>query len=154
MFLDVKSYLVDNILVKVDRMSMATSLEARVPFLDYRMVELAFSIPDKFKIKGRKTKYILKMMARRLLPERIIDRPKQGFSIPMKNWLKGPVKSMMTDLLSYNRIQKQGIFDPGYIEQLMKEHLENKSNHSHKLWSLMLFQLWNERFFANNLSKI
>lgn len=146
MFLDIKSYLVDNILVKVDRMSMATSLEARVPFLDKRVVELAFSIPDKFKIKGRRTKCILKKMAGRLLPEKIINRPKQGFSIPMKNWLKGPVRSMMTDLLSYDRIKKQGIFNPVYIELLIKEHIENKNNHSHKLWSLMLFQLWNDTF--------
>ena len=72
----------------------------------------------------------------------------------MKNWLKGPVKSMMMDLLSYNRIKKQGIFSPDHIERLMKEHIENKNNHSRKLWSLMLFQLWNERFFANNLPKI
>jgi asparagine synthase (glutamine-hydrolysing) len=93
-------------------------------------------------------------MAGRLLPERIINRPKQGFSIPMKNWLKGPVRSMMTDLLSYERVKNQGIFNPEHIERLMKEHIGNKNNHSHKLWSLMLFQLWNETFFANNLSKI
>ncbi|MFQ5455868.1 MAG: asparagine synthase (glutamine-hydrolyzing) [Nitrospirota bacterium] len=150
MFLDVKSYLVDNILVKVDRMSMAASLEARVPFLDRRVVELAFSMPDLLKIRGRTTKYILKKMAERLLPERVIYRQKQGFSIPMKNWLKGPVRAMMMDLLSYSRIQKQGIFNPIYIENLIKGHLENRDNHSHKLWGLMLFQLWYDRIFLNN----
>ncbi len=147
MYLDIKSYLVDNILVKVDRMSMATSLEARVPFLDHRVVEFALSIPHHLKIKNFKTKYILKKMNERSLPDNVINKPKQGFSIPMKNWLKGPVKPMMTDMLSYNRIKEQGIFNPDYIKRLIQEHLENKCNHSHKLWSLILFQLWKDRFF-------
>jgi asparagine synthase (glutamine-hydrolysing) len=147
MYLDVKSYLVDNILVKVDRMSMAASLEARVPFLDHRMVEFALSIPHELKIRNFKTKYILKKMAKRVLPDNIINKPKQGFSIPMKTWLKGPVKSMMTDMLSYDRIRSQGIFNADYIDTLIREHLENQSNHSHKLWSLILFQLWTDKFF-------
>jgi len=146
MYLDIKSYLVDNILVKVDRMSMATSLEARVPFLDYRIVEFAVSIPQDLKIKNFKTKYIFKKMAKRILAENIVNKPKQGFSIPMKSWLKGPVKNLMTDMLSYDRIEKQGIFNPHYIKKLMKEHLENKNNHSHKLWGLILFQLWKDKF--------
>lgn len=148
MYLDIKTYLVDNILVKVDRMSMATSLEARVPILDHRIVEFVLSLPQDFKINNFKTKYILKKMAKGILPDNIINKPKQGFSIPMKNWLKGPVKSLMTDMLSYSRIKRQGIFNPDYIENLMKEHLENKDNHSHRLWGLILFQLWKERFMA------
>lgn len=146
MYLDIKTYLVDNILLKVDRMSMATSLEARVPFLDHRIVEFALSVPQDLKIRKLKTKYILKRMARGMLPDNIINKPKQGFSIPMKNWLKGPVKPLMIEMLSYDRIKRQGIFNPNYIENLIKEHLENKNNHSHKLWGLILFQLWKDRF--------
>jgi len=85
-------------------------------------------------------------MARRLLPGNIVNRPKQGFSIPIKNWLKGPLRPMMTDLLSHDRLARQGIFNPGYVDTLMKEHIQNEENHSHRLWSLMLFQLWKERF--------
>ncbi len=147
MYLDIKTYLVDNILVKVDRMSMATSLEARVPFLDHRVVEFALSIPQDLKIKNFKTKYVLKKMTEKMLPDNVINKPKQGFSIPMKNWLKGPVKPMMTDMLSYDRIEKQGIFNPDYIETMMKDHLDNRMNNSHQIWSLMLFQLWMERFY-------
>lgn len=146
MYLDIKSYLVDNILVKVDRMSMATSLEARVPFLDHRMVEFALSVPHQMKIKNFKTKYILKKMAGRFLPDQIVNKPKQGFSIPMKQWLKGPMKNMMTDLLSHDRLKKQGIFNPDYVEKMMKDHLDNRTNNSHQIWSLMLFQLWMDRF--------
>jgi asparagine synthase (glutamine-hydrolysing) len=148
MYLDINSYLVDNILVKVDRMSMATSLEARVPFLDHRVVEFALSITDDLKINNFKTKYVLKKMMEKMLPDSVINKPKQGFSIPMKNWLKGPVKPMMTDLLSFDRIKKQGIFNPDYIDGLIRDHLENKNNHSHKLWSLMLLQLWKDRFLT------
>lgn len=147
MYLDIKTYLTDNILVKVDRMSMAPSLEARVPFLDYRIVEFALSLPQNLKIRGIKTKYILKKMATGILPDKIINKPKQGFSIPMKTWLKGPVRTMMTDMLSYDRLKSQKIFNPQYINRLMTEHLENKYNHSHKLWGLILFQLWMERFY-------
>jgi len=146
MFLDIKTYLVDDILVKVDRMSMAASLEVRVPFLDHRVVEFALSVPQELKIRNFKTKYLLKRMARRLLPGNIVNRPKQGFSIPIKNWLKGPLRPMMTDLLSHDRLARQGIFNPGYVDTLMKEHIQNEENHSHRLWSLMLFQLWKERF--------
>ncbi|MHC4476794.1 MAG: asparagine synthase (glutamine-hydrolyzing) [Planctomycetota bacterium] len=148
MFLDIKTYLVDNILVKVDRMSMARSLEVRVPFLDHRVVEFALSVPPDLKIKRFKTKYLLKKMARRFLPENIVNRPKQGFSIPIKNWLKGPVKPMMTDLLSHDRLTREGILNPDYVNTLMKEHIQNKENHSHRLWSLMLYQLWKERFMS------
>lgn len=146
MYVDIKSYLVDNILVKVDRMSMATSLEARVPFLDHRVVEFALSVPHELKIKNLTTKYLLKKMARKSLPDNIINKPKQGFSIPMKNWLKGPVKNLMTDMLSYNHLKEQGIFNPAYVQKLIKEHLDNDANHSHKLWSLILFQLWKQKF--------
>lgn len=148
MYVDIKSYLVDNILVKVDRMSMAVSLEARVPFLDYRLVEFALSIPQEMKIRNFRTKYILKKMAGRFLPGNIVNKPKQGFSIPMKQWLKGPIKDMMTDMLSHERLKRQGIFNAGYVEKMIKDHLENRMNNSHQIWSLMLFQLWKERFMT------
>ncbi len=141
-FVDVKTYLVDDILVKVDRMSMATSLEARVPFLDHRVVEFAFKIPGSLKIKNGETKYILKETMRDLLPQKILTRDKQGFSIPIKNWIRHELKDMMVDILSPDKIRREGFFRVNYIQRLMDEHLKGKENHSHRLWALMMFEWW------------
>ena len=141
-FVDVKTYLVDDILVKVDRMSMATSLEARVPFLDHRIVEFAFRVPGNLKIKNGETKYILKETMRDLLPEKILTRDKQGFSIPIKNWIRNELKEMMLDILSPEKIRREGFFQVEYINRLVEEHLKGKENHSHRLWALMMFEWW------------
>ncbi|MBN2010331.1 asparagine synthase (glutamine-hydrolyzing) [candidate division KSB1 bacterium] len=142
LYVDIKTYLVDDILVKVDRMSMATSLEARVPFLDYRFVEMAARIPSHMKIRGRQTKYILKKAMEDLLPHDILYRGKEGFSIPIKNWLKEDLKPMMTDTLASEKIKREGFFDPAYVDSLMKEHVRGTHNHSHRLWALMVFGKW------------
>lgn len=145
-FVDFKTYLVDNILVKVDRMSMGTSLEARVPFLDHRVVELAFRMPGDIKLKGKDTKHILKRAMKEILPDEIINRDKQGFSIPIKNWLREELRPMMTDLLESSRLNQQGIFNAPFIDALVKEHLNGTENHSHRLWALMMFQMWYDKF--------
>ncbi|MFO7889326.1 MAG: asparagine synthase (glutamine-hydrolyzing) [bacterium] len=141
-YIDLKTYLVDNILVKVDRMSMANSLETRVPFLDHRLVEFAFSLPPHLKMKLLKTKYILNKTFWNYLPREVQNRDKQGFSIPIKNWIKEELKPMMTDLLNESRIRQQGFFKPEYVAELMNTHIKGKENHSHKLWALMFFQQW------------
>ncbi len=146
LYVDIKTYLVDDILVKVDRMSMATSLEARVPFLDYRFVELCASIPSHLKLNGRKTKYILKKSMEDLLPREILYRGKEGFSIPIKNWLKKELKPMMTDVLSAEKINREGFFDSQYVEKLKTEHIKGIKNHSHRLWALMVFGKWYELY--------
>jgi asparagine synthase (glutamine-hydrolysing) len=144
--IDVKSYLADDILVKVDRMSMAVSLEARVPLLDYRIVEFAFTLPPHLKMRGLRTKYLLKKTFHDDFPPEIRRRGKQGFSIPIKNWIRGDLKGMMTDLLAEKRLREQGFFNPVFIHQLMREHLGGRENHSHKLWALMVFQLWYDQY--------
>ncbi len=141
-FIDVHTYLADDILVKVDRMSMAVSLEARVPYLDYRLVEFAFTLPPRFKLEGLRTKVILKDTFRDFLPPEVRGRGKQGFSIPIKNWLRRELKPMMTDFLDEGRLAQQGIFNAGAVAAMVKEHLEGKRNHSHTLWALMMFQQW------------
>ena len=146
LYVDLKTYLPDNILVKVDRMSMATSLEARVPYLDYRFVELVSSLPGHLKLKGLQTKWILKKAMADLLPEEILRRGKEGFSIPIKNWLQHELKPMMLDVLSPERIQKEGLFNVAYMEKLKKEHLEGTQNHSHRLWALMVFEIWMHKY--------
>jgi asparagine synthase (glutamine-hydrolysing) len=142
LLLDLKTYLVDDILVKVDRMSMATALEVRVPFLDYRVVELAASIPSRLKLKGWTSKYLLKQAMASLLPPSILHKKKEGFSIPMKNWLKEELKPLLLDALSPDRVRCRGYFNAAYIERLVSEHLAGTQNHSHKLWPLVLFEIW------------
>ena len=142
LYVDVKSYLVDNCLVKVDRMSMARSLESRVPLLDKDMVELAFTIPGNFKIKNGVTKWLLKKVAERHIPNNCIYRQKQGFSIPIKHWLGTQFRPLLEDMLDARRLGKEGIFNIDTVLRLKNEHLAGQANHSHILWSLIVFQSW------------
>jgi asparagine synthase (glutamine-hydrolysing) len=146
LYVDLKSYLVDNCLVKLDRMSMAVSLEARVPYLDTEMVELAFQIPGALKISGGKTKELLKEVASRYIPAPCVYRPKEGFSIPIKNWLRTQLLAIMQEFLNTSDIKSQGVFLPAAVERLKKEHLAGAANHSHILWSLIVFQAWQRRW--------
>ncbi|MBN1541004.1 asparagine synthase (glutamine-hydrolyzing) [candidate division KSB1 bacterium] len=141
-FVDIHTYLVDDILVKVDRMSMAVSLEARVPFLDYRFVEFAATVPSGMRLRGNTSKYLLKRAMRDLLPAEIIHRGKEGFSIPIKNWMKNELKPMMLDALSPSSLSDSGFFNPDTVQQMIQDHLQGRENHSHRLWALMVFQLW------------
>jgi asparagine synthase (glutamine-hydrolysing) len=142
LYVDLKSYLCDNCLVKIDRMSMATSLESRVPLLDKELVELAFRIPGRHKVARGKTKVLLKRVAARHVPRECVYRPKEGFSIPIKNWLKSDLRPLMEELLSRKTIEDDGIFQTAPIENLKQEHITGIANHSHLLWSLMVFQAW------------
>ncbi len=148
MYVDLKMYLVDNILVKVDRMSMATSLEARVPFLDYRFVEFAATIPGEYKMQGRKTKMILKQAMEDLLPHEILYRGKEGFSIPIKNWLKKELKPLMMETLAPQKIKREGFFNPNYIQKLISQHISGQENHSHRLWALIIFGRWYDLYMS------
>lgn len=142
LYVDLKSYLCDNCLVKTDRMSMAVSLEVRVPFLDRELVELAFRIPDRFKIRTGETKVLLKKIAAQYVPSDCVYRPKEGFSIPIKQWLNSQLRPLMEDLLDSKKIKQEGLFQPSVVEKLKNEHLKVSSNHSHILWALMVFQSW------------
>lgn len=148
LYVDMKSYLAENCLTKVDRMSMACSLEARVPFLDHEVAELAFQIPEHLKLRGRTTKPLLKEVAARYVPRGCVYRPKQGFSIPIKHWLRGEFRPLMEELLSVDRIRAGGLFQPATVDRLRWEHLAGRANHSHILWSLMVFQEWRRRWGA------
>jgi asparagine synthase (glutamine-hydrolysing) len=144
LYADLSIYLSDDILVKVDRMSMATSLETRAPFLDAGVMELAFSMPGSLKIRNGERKFILKQALRGLLPESILTRRKEGFSIPMKNWLKGELAPLMDDLLSPSRVSARGLFDPAEIQRRITDHKSGRENHAHVLFSLMVFERWAE----------
>lgn len=144
-YVDVKTYMVDNILVKVDRMSMAASLEARVPLLDHRIVEFALNLPPHLKLNGGETKAILRRVMDGRLPESILKKPKEGFSIPLKHWMREDLRPLMTDLLSADTVRRRGYFDPNTVSRWVQEHLDQKANHSHRLWTLMVFELWHQQ---------
>jgi len=143
---DLRLYLPDNILTKIDAMSMATSLEARVPYLDNEVVDLALAIPSRLKLRGGVRKWILKKAFAGRLPPDILRRGKEGFSMPMKNWLQGEWNGLMHELLCAGNLAHDGLFDARYVQRLMREHESHARNHSHLLWALMVFQLWRDRF--------
>ena len=147
-YVDIKTYLVDDILTKVDRMSMAVSLEARVPLLDYRIVELAVNLPAQMKLNRGQTKRILRKAMGDRLPKEVLNKPKQGFSIPLKNWLRGPIKPLMTDLLATDLVRKRGYFEPQQVSKWVGDHVEGSANHSHRLWALMVFEIWHEQMLG------
>lgn len=146
LYADLAIYLADDILTKVDRMSMATSLETRAPFLDVDVLELAFSMPGDLKRRGGERKYILKRALRGILPDSILRRNKEGFSIPMKQWLKGELAGLMEDLLSPTRVARRGLFDPAEVARLVREHRLGRENHAHTLFPLMVFERWAQAF--------
>ncbi|HJS73862.1 MAG TPA: asparagine synthase C-terminal domain-containing protein, partial [Vicinamibacteria bacterium] len=145
---DFKLFLADDILVKVDRMSMATSLEARAPFLDRNVIELAFRMPGSLKLRGYERKHILKRAMAGKLPARILNRRKEGFSIPMKNWLRHELQPLMESLLSRERIEARGLFEWSAVERLLSEHAAGGKNHAHQLFPLMVFERWAQEFLA------
>ena len=149
LYADLCIYLADDILVKVDRMSMATSLETRAPFLDVDVMELAFGLPGDMKIRGAERKYILKQALRGILPDDILTRRKEGFSIPMKNWLRSELRALMEDLLAPDRLQQRGLFDPDTVRGWVDDHVAGRENHAHTLFSLMVFERWGEEYLTS-----
>ncbi|MDX1739842.1 MAG: asparagine synthase (glutamine-hydrolyzing) [Rhodothermales bacterium] len=147
LYVDFKSYLCDNILTKVDRMSMAVSLETRVPYLDTDMVELAFQIPDHLKVRNLSTKVLLKRVAARQVPPDTVYRPKEGFSIPIKSWLRSSFRPLMEEYLGDTHLKSQGIFNVETVRRLREEHVTGAANHSHVLWSLIVYQAWQRRWY-------
>ena len=146
LYVDFGSYLVDNCLTKVDRMSMACSIESRVPLLDREVAELAFRLPSRLKYSDSETKILLKRIAARHVPRECVYRPKEGFSIPIKNWLKQEFRGLIEQYLAPQRLRQAGLFVPEVVARLWGEHLENRANHSHLLWSLLVFEQWRDRW--------
>jgi asparagine synthase (glutamine-hydrolysing) len=145
-FLDMNFYMAEDILTKVDRASMAVSLEVRAPFLDPRIAEFAASLPLEYKLRRRSGKYILKKAIEPFLPREILQRPKKGFGIPIAKWLKGRLNPLMHDLLNTKRLKEQGLFEADFVQKLIREHETNVASHHKQLWTLLVFQLWLENF--------
>ncbi len=143
---DQNYYLPDDILYKCDRISMAHSLEVRPPFLDHRIVEFAARLPMSFKVKGRSTKLLIRMLMRDKLPAWVLRRPKEGFDIPAHEWLRGPLRPLLLETLSEHAVRRVGIFPPPAITGLVRQHLSRHANLGYQLWGLLTLHLWATRW--------
>lgn len=146
LYLDTKTYLPSDILTKVDRMSMAASLETRSPLLDQDLIEYVARIPSELKLKGSETKYIFKRAVEGFVPREILYRQKQGFGVPIGDWINSQLKERMTGDLSDRRTLERGYFDSKYIKLLLDEHARGRRDHSHPLWTLWMLELWHRRY--------
>jgi asparagine synthase (glutamine-hydrolysing) len=144
MQLDMLAYLPDDILTKVDRAAMAVSLESRAPLLDHRVVEFAWSMPYDLKVRDGQSKWLLRQVLYRHVPRELIERPKQGFEVPIGLWLRGALKDWAAALLEPGRLRNEGYFDPNMVDRVWQEHLSGRWNHGLALWSVLMFQAWLE----------
>ncbi len=144
MFMDFQSYLPDDVMAKVDRASMAVSLEARAPLLDVGVIELAWSLPTQMKLRGGESKWLLKSLLARYLPEKQVYRPKYGFGAPVGDWLRGPLREWAEDLLSAERLAREGYFDVAQIRTLWEAFLAGQRKWHTHLWNVLMFQAWNQ----------
>ncbi len=143
-FLDMNIYLPDDVLTKVDRASMSTSLEVRVPILDHNVVEYSWELPLNAKIRNGTSKWVLRNILNQYVPHELIDRPRAGFAVPIDTWLRGPLKDWAESLLDEEKTEMQGYFNSSLIMKKWKEHLSENYNWQHQLWNVLMFQAWHE----------
>jgi asparagine synthase (glutamine-hydrolysing) len=146
MYVDAKTYMVDDVLTKVDKMSMAVSLETREPLLDHRLLEYVATIPSSLKLRNGTTKYLLRQLLQKRLPASILERPKQGFSAPIDQWLAGPLQQLGNDVLFSGTFAKRGIMRDDTVKRLWEDHRSGRANHKHRLWAVMMLELWFREF--------
>jgi len=153
MQLDMLTYMPDDILAKVDRATMAVSLESRAPFLDHRVVDFAWRLPIDLKHRDGLSKWVLRQVLYRHVPSSLIDRPKMGFEVPIGLWLRGPLRDWAAALLDQNRHAREGWFDPNVVTHHWEAHLAEKANWGMQLWPICMFQAWLEQGGATSAGK-
>lgn len=153
LFTDIMFFLPYDLLVKIDVSTMSHSLEARAPFLDHKLVEFVASLPAKWKLNGTKFKYILKEAFKEMLPSKIINRKKTGFIVPVNYWFRNELKDYVRDILLSATARKRGYFNPAGIERLLNDHINEKCNYGHQIWTLLVLELWHSIFIDNSLQR-
>jgi len=153
-YVDIKQYIPNDIFTKVDKMSMLNSLEVRVPLLDYRMVELSAMIPSKFKVNNFDKKYIFKKSLKGIIPDKVLERKKQGFGIPIENWFKNDLKSYAQDILLSERCIQRNYFKRDYVKNLFEKHSKGERNYGNHIWELLCFELWNRIYIDGEKVKL
>jgi asparagine synthase (glutamine-hydrolysing) len=143
---DFETYLPEDVLTKVDRMSMAHSIESRVPLLDNEVIDFAATLPARLKIRNGRRKHVLKETLRTLLPDSILNRRKQGFGVPLGNWFRGGLTDLFSDVLDSPRTKQRGYFEPAFVSRLLREHLSGGRDHTLRLWQLLVFELWHRHY--------
>lgn len=146
LYADVKTWLADDLLMKMDRMSMATSLEARVPFLDHRLVDFAFSLPSQWKWKDGRGKRILRDAFRSRLPETVLSRPKAGFPVPIDRWFRRDLRAFVTETLFSETLARRGIVNPRTVRRVVNDHIEGRRDYRREIWTLLNLELWFQVF--------
>ena len=144
--IDFASYLPDDILVKVDRMGMANSLEARAPFLEHRLVEFAVRLPRAMRVKDGRGKHLLRRAANRWLPADVLRKPKQGFAIPLGQWFRGPLRELAADLIGSRAFRERGLMEPRAAERYLSDHLAGAADYGELLWLTISLELWCRKY--------
>jgi asparagine synthase (glutamine-hydrolysing) len=147
---DIKSYLLDDILVKIDRMTMANSLEGRCPLLDQELIQFTASLPLNLKIRGGRGKYLLRKVAEKLLPPDTLSKGKQGFGIPLKEWFQHELREMTADIILSQSFRERGVFQPKSVERCLSDHVHGHADHGEQLWLMLSFELWARQFLDVN----
>ena len=145
LYADIKTYL-HELLMKQDQMSMATSIESRVPFLDHKLVEFSCNLPERLKLRGRTTKYILRESMKGILPEQILSRPKMGFPVPIGVWFRGAWRSVIDEYVLSERTTARDIFNSNVVREMVSRHQTGRENHEERLWALVNFEIWQRQF--------
>jgi len=146
LYFDQTSWLPDNLLERGDRMTMAASIESRVPFLDHELAAYVSSLPDNYRVKGLKTKWILRQAGRSLIPDRILERKKVGFRVPVNKWFQGPLKEYLCDHLRGSESKTRAYYDPQVLDRMVDDHIDGRQNHEKLLWALLNLEIWHRQY--------
>jgi asparagine synthase (glutamine-hydrolysing) len=146
LYFDQTSWLPDNLLERGDRMTMAASIESRVPFLDHRLAEFVSTLPDELRVRGMKTKWILRESARKLIPERILSRPKVGFRVPVNEWFRNGMRDYLVDHLKGGGSVTRDYYDRKALDVVLADHIKGRHNHEKLLWSLLNLEIWHRQY--------